>query len=58
MIKAMRDLIVGVYEHLDIKSRIDLDHRIKYTESIFERIGAEKNRTSPVGVQVDIKGVI
>ena len=54
MIKARRDLIVGVYEHLDITSRIDPDHRIKYAESILERIGAEENTTSPVGVQVDI----
>ena len=32
MINMMRDLTIGVFGHLEITSKIDLDLRIKYTE--------------------------
>ena len=34
MISMMRDLTVGLFEHLDIMFVIDVDLRIKYTERI------------------------
>ena len=34
VVSTMRDLTVGVFEHLDIKSNLDIDKRIKYTERI------------------------
>ena len=34
VINAMRDLIVGVFEHLDIISLTDMEKRIAYTQSI------------------------
>ena len=34
MISMMRDLTVGLFEHLDIMSVMDLDPRIKYIEYI------------------------
>ena len=40
----MRDLTVGVFEHLDITSKIDLDIIIKYTEHILRGSALEKNR--------------
>ena len=34
MIKAMHNLTVRVFGHMEIKSSLDLDIRIKYTDSI------------------------
>ena len=34
VINALRDITVGVYGHLEITSKIDLDISIKYTERI------------------------
>ena len=34
VISTMRDLTVGVFEHIEINSVIDVDKKIKYTEII------------------------
>ena len=36
MINAIRDLMVGVFEHLYINSKMDLDIIIKYMERILK----------------------
>ena len=36
MVNAMRDLIVGIFEHLDITSKTYIDTRVKYKECILE----------------------
>ena len=42
MVRAMRDLIVGVFKHLEITSKLDLDLRIKYTEQILRNSAPKK----------------
>ena len=40
----MRDLMLGVFEHLDITSKIDRDIIIKYTERILRGSALGGNR--------------
>ena len=42
MINTMHDLTVGVFKHLEIKSKLALDLRIKYTEGILRRPALKK----------------
>ena len=34
MVSAMHDLTVGIFEHLNIMAKTDVDQRVKYTEHI------------------------
>ena len=42
MISVMRDLTVGVFEHLDITSILDIDIRIRYMERILRGTDLKK----------------
>ena len=44
MISAMCDLMVGVFEHLDITSIMNVDVMIKYTEHIMRGPTLKKHR--------------
>ena len=44
MIKAMRDLTAGVFEHLWIMLSLDLDLSIKYNERILKNSALNKSR--------------
>ena len=40
----MRDLTVGIFYHLDITDKTDVDKRVKYTERILEVTAPNKCR--------------
>ena len=42
MIIVMRNLMAGVFEHIDIVSVIDVDLRIKYTERVLRGPALQK----------------
>ena len=44
MIHTMRDLTVGVFKHLEITSKTDVDKRINYTECILRGTILKKYR--------------
>ena len=53
----MRDLTVGVFEHLEITSPMDDDKRIKYTQNILSVTSLKKYKQILVGCKESEKGL-
>ena len=46
VVSAMWDITVGVFEHLDITPKLDIDKRVKYTERILTSPAIKKHCAS------------
>ena len=57
MVRAMYDLKVGVFEHLEITSPMDADQRILYTQRILRGTDIKKYKQILEGCKVPIKGI-
>ena len=51
VISAMRDMGVGVFEHIEIASNMDVDKSIKYTERILILVALKKYRQFLAGAR-------
>ena len=58
MINMMCDLTVGVFEHIEITSRLDLDKRIKYIDRILRGPSLKQFRQVLLELKALKKGVV